>query len=194
MLVLALLLAQAVAPATAPAPSPAPTPVSSPRPAPVLGRASEPARPKTLAEHAAEMKAKGATPRPVTFDDVRTVDTADDDEAAPVASAAKPGKAGKASTEGKASDEAAAAAAAQRRMDRAVERGLAVPDRTSSSRRDNARREWDDAAEACRRTPGCVPQFRDDVRFGENKPLKTDQELIEDVRKRGFSEPHPLPK
>ncbi len=194
MLVLALLLAQAVAPATAPATTPVPTPVPSPRPVPVLSRSGDPARAKTLAEYAAEMKAKGATPRPVTFDDVRTVDPADDGEPAPAASAPGPGKAGKASPGGKASDEAAAAAAAQRRMDRAVDRGLAVPERTSSSRRDRARREWDDAAEACRRTPGCVPQFRDDVRYGENKPLKTDQELIEDVRKRGFSEPHPLPK
>ncbi len=194
MLVLALLLAQAVTTAAAPATPPAPTAVPSPRPVPVLGRFGDPARAKTLAEHAAEMKAKGTPPRPVTFDDVKTVDAADDDETMPTASAPGPGKAGKASTGGKGSDETAAAAAAQRRMDRAVDRGLAVPERTSSSRRDKARREWDEAAEACRRTPGCVPQFRDDVRFGENKPLKTDQELIEDVRKRGFSEPHPLPK
>jgi hypothetical protein len=194
MLVLALLLAQAVTPAAAPAATPAPTPVPSPRPVPVLGRFGDPARAKTLAAYAAEMKAKGTTPRPVTFDDVRTVDPADDGEAAPAASATHPGKAGKTSTGAKVSDEAAAAATAQRRMDRAVDRGLSVPERTSSSRRDQARREWDEAAEACRRTPGCVPQFRDDVRFGENKPLRTDQELIEDVRKRGFSEPHPLPK
>jgi len=79
-------------------------------------------------------------------------------------------------------------------MDRAVERGLAVPERTSSSRREKARREWDDATEACRRTPGCVPRYRDDAGYGESKPLKTDAELIEDLRKRGFAEPHPLPK
>ena len=76
----------------------------------------------------------------------------------------------------------------------AVEKGLAVPERTGSSRRNNARREWDQAAEACRTTPGCVPQYRDDPRYGSDKPLKTDQELIEEIRKRGFSEPHPLPK
>ena len=76
----------------------------------------------------------------------------------------------------------------------AVGKGLDVPERTRSSSRDSARREWDDAAEACRKTPGCIPQYRDDASYGENKPLKTDQELIEDIRKRGFSEPHPLPK
>ena len=80
------------------------------------------------------------------------------------------------------------------RLETVDERGLAVPERTTSSRRANARREWDDAAEACRRTPGCVPQYRDDARFGESKPLKTDAEVIEEMRKRGFSEPHPLPK
>ena len=79
-------------------------------------------------------------------------------------------------------------------MDKAVAKGLAVPERTRSSSRDRARREWDEAADACRKTPGCTPQYRDDASYGGNKPLKTDQELIEDVRKRGFSEPHPLPK
>jgi hypothetical protein len=187
MLVLAFLLAQAASSA----PTTTPTPVSTARPAPALGRASEPARAKTLAEHAAELKAKGTPPKRVSFDDVRTVDPADADEPAVAPGAARPGAAGAGG--GKGAD-AATAAAAQRRMDRAVKRGLAVPERTSSSRRDGARREWDDAAEDCRRTPGCVPQYRDDVRYGEDKPLKTDHELIDDIRKRGFSEPHPLPK
>lgn len=183
MLVLALLLAQsAAAPSATPAATAAPAPAL--RPAPLLGRSEQGARPKTLSDHAAEMKAKGASGRRVSFDDVATADPLD---------AAPPAKEGGAGAPPPASSDAAAAAA-QRRMDRAVGRGLAVPERTTSSRRANARREWDEAAEACRRTPGCVPQYRDDARYGENKPLKTDQELIDDIRKRGFSEPHPLPK
>lgn len=184
MLVIAFLLAQAAA--TAPAPTPLAVP--TPRPVPTLGRTSEPARPRSLSEHAALMKAQGTPARPVSFDDVRTADPADPAEPPPTQAGSK-AKGGKA----KGTDEGAAADA-QRRMDRAVQKGLEVPERTSTSRRDRARREWDEAAEACRRTPGCVPQYRDDARYGENKPLKTDQELIDDIRKRGFSEPHPLPK
>jgi hypothetical protein len=182
MLVLALLLLQAASPeATAPKPSPSPTA----RPAPSLGRSGEPARQKTLSEHAAEMRAKGTPPRAVSFDDVAT------GEAIPPEPDAKSPEKGGSKAAG---DDGKAAAAAQRRMDRAVEKGLAVPERTRSSRRDQARREWDQAAEACRTTPGCIPHYRDDARYGADKPLKTDRELIEDIRKRGFSEPHPLPK
>ena len=184
MITLVLLLAQAATPA-APAPTPAPTP----RPTATLGRAPVAARPKTLSDHAAEMKTKGQSPRSVSFDDVKpgTAEPADADEApAPAAGGARAAAPSGA--------EAKAAAEAQRRMDRAVERGLSVPERTRSAARDNARREWDAAAEACRRTPGCVPRYRDDPSFGGNKPLKTDEELIDDVRKRGFSEPHPVPK
>ena len=185
MLVIALLLSQAAVPAA--------TPTPTPRPAAVLGRTGAPARTKTLSEHANEMKARGKSTRSVSFDDVRTVEPGEEpttpaagaeEGRGPVRSRAASGPGG----------EAAAAKAAQRRMDRAVERGLAVPERTRSSSRDRARQEWDEAAEACRTTPGCVPAFRDDPRFGEAKPLKTDQELIDDIRKRGFSEPHPMPK
>lgn len=185
VLTLALLLPQATAPATAPSPTV--------RPAPTLGQSAEPARPKTLSEHAALMKAKGTPAKKVSFDDVQTVDPA---EAAEPPTSTGAGASGATSSKngGTAGDGGASATQAQRRMDRAVTKGLAVPERTSSSRRDSARREWDDAAEACRKTPGCVPQYRDDARYGENKPLKTDRELIDDIRKRGFSEPHPLPK
>jgi hypothetical protein len=138
------------------------------------------------------MRVKGTPARRISFDDVATVDPAD--ASAPPAS---PGPA-RSQKAGAGPDDPAgagnAAAEVQRRMDRAVQNGLAVPERTTTSRRDRARREWDDAAEACRRTPGCVPQYRDDPRYGENKPLKTDAELIEDIRKRGFSEPHPTPR
>lgn len=183
MLVLALLLLQSASPEAA---APRPTPSPTARPAPSLGRSSDPVRQKTLSEHAAEMKAKGASARKVSFDDVATGE----------AIAPDPGEkpAEEAGIKAGGDDAKAAATAAQRRMDRAVERGLAVPERTSTSRRNNARREWDQAAEACRTTPGCVPQYRDDPRYGSDKPLKTDQELIEEIRKRGFSEPHPLPK
>jgi hypothetical protein len=186
MLALALLLA--VAPTAVPTAKPTPAPTA--RPAPALGRAGEPARAKSLSEHAAEMKTKGTPARRVSFDDVRSVEA---DELEPAAPEEK-GRAGAAPGAGEEKSAASAAAQAQKRMDRAVERGLATPDRSSTARRDRARREWDDAAEACRRTPGCVPLYRDDPRYGDDKPLKTDQELIDDVRKRGFSEPHPPPK
>ena len=186
----ALLLPQAAAP-TAAAP---PTPVPTARPAPALGRSSDPARPKTLAEHATEMKAKGTPTRHVSFDDVQTVDPADAAEASSSPAASHSRTTSTKPKGGEVADGDAEAAQAQRRMDRAVAKGLAVPERTRSSSRDRARREWDEAAEACRKTPGCTPHYRDDASYGGNKPLKTDQELIEDVRKRGFSEPHPLPK
>jgi hypothetical protein len=186
----ALLLPQAAALAG----TATPTPVPTARPAPALGRSSEPSRPKTLSEHAALMKVKGTPARPVSFDDVKTVDPAD---AAETSTSTADSHSRTPSTRARGGNSAsgdAEAAQAQRRMDKAVARGLSVPERTRSATRDRARREWDDAAEACRKTPGCNPQYRDDASYGGNKPLKTDQELIEDVRKRGFSEPHPLPK
>lgn len=203
MLVLALILAQAAASAPGPVPTPRttalPRPAATARPAPALGRSSEPARAKTLSEHAAEMKARGGGTKKVSFDDVRTVepDEVDSPEETAPATATSRGRAKRGGAaggpDGPDASAEEAAAAAQKRMDRAVERGLAVPERCSSSRRDQARREWDQAADACRRTPGCIPRYRDDASFGE-KPLKTDHELIDDIRKRGFSEPHPLPK
>lgn len=182
-----LLVPQTAVPAAAPTATPAPTV----RPAPALGRAEEPARPRTLSEHATLMKAKGTPVKPVSFDDVKSVDPA---EAAAVSSSPAAGGAGKAASRKKGGTEDPDAVKAQRRMDKAVEKGLAVPERGRGSARDKARREWDEAAEACRTTPGCIPRYRDDAAYGQNKPLKTDQELIEEIRKRGFSEPHPLPK
>lgn len=187
---IALLLPQAAAPAATAAPMPVPTS----RPAPALGRSSEPARPKTLSEHAAVMKVNRTPTRQVSFDDVRTVDPAETAEASSSAADSRSLTTSARPKGEKSAGGDAEAAQAQRRMDRAVSKGLAVPERTRSSSRDRARREWDDAADACRKTPGCKPQYRDDASYGENKPLKTDQELIQDIRKRGFSEPHPLPK
>ncbi len=186
----ALLLPQAAAPAA----SANPTPLPTARPAPTLGRSREPARPKTLSEHAALMKVNRTPTRQVSFDDVRTADPAETTETSSTPTDSHSRTTSARSKGGKTAGDAAEAAQAQRRMDKAVARGLAVPERTRSSSRDRARREWDEAAEACRKAPGCIPQYRDDATYGENKPLKTDQELIEDVRKRGFSEPHPLPK
>jgi hypothetical protein len=186
----ALLLPQAAAPAAAANPTPVPTA----RPAPTLGRSSEPARPKTLSEHAALMKVNRTPARQVSFDDVRTADPTETTMTSSTPTDSRSRTTSARSKGGKSAGDDAEAAQAQRRMDRAVAKGLAVPERTRSSSRDRARREWDEAADACRKTPGCNPQYRDDATYGENKPLKTDQELIEDVRKRGFSEPHPLPK
>lgn len=186
MLALFLLLAQAAGPA-----SPTPTLTPTPRPAPALGRSPVVARTKTLSDHAAEMKAKGAAPRAVSFDDVMKGTPAPQpgtDASAEAGGAARSGSAGGPDAR------ARAAADAQKRMDSAVESGLSIPDTAATSARDKARREWDAAAEACRRTPGCSPRYRDDASFGESKPLRTDDELIEEVRKRGFSEPHPTPK
>ena len=188
MFVLALLLAQVAAAAPVATPATA-VPL---RPPPLLGRSGEPARAKSLAEHASEMKAKGTPVARVSFDDVKPAEPSAGREA-PRADAGPRGVSNGGATRAGNGDDANASSA-QRRMDRAAERGLEVPERTSSSRRDRARREWDDAAEACRRTPGCVPRYRDDALYGEDKPLKTDRELIEDIRKRGFSEPHPLPR
>jgi hypothetical protein len=189
-LTFALLLPQASAPAAAAAATPVPTA----RPAPALGRAGEPARPRSLSEHAALMKANGTPTKPVSFDDVKTVDPADAAAASSPPAGGRSGAPDARKKGGKGGAEDADAVKAQRRMDKAVARGLAVPERGRGSSRDKARREWDDAAEACRTTPGCNPKYRDDALYGENKPLKTDEELIDDIRKRGFSEPHPLPK
>lgn len=46
--------------------------------------------------------------------------------------------------------------------------------------RRDARREWDDAAENCRKTPGCVPVYRDNVELGGHKPLLTGDEAKKD--------------
>ena len=188
MLALAFLLAQAAA-AT---PSAAPTAVPTPRPAPALGRSYQAARQKSLSDHAAEMKAKGTPVPRVSFDDLQSVDPPDPEPPAKADGGTR-AKSGSGAPETGTASADKASAEAQRRMDRAVERGLDVPERASSARRDRARREWDDATEACRRTPGCVPRYRDDAGYGESKPLKTDAELIEEARKRGFAEPHPLP-
>jgi hypothetical protein len=189
-LTFALLLPQAAAPV----PATNATPVPTARPAPALGRSSEPARPKTLSDHAALMKVSRTPTRQVSFDDVKTVDPKEAAEASASSTLAQSGATSTKAKGGKAAGGDDEAARAQRRMDKAVAKGLAIPERTRSSSRDRARREWDEAADACRKTPGCTPQYRDDATYGGNKPLKTDQELIQDVRKRGFSEPHPLPK
>ena len=188
-----LLLPQGAAPAAA-AP---PTPVPTARPAPALGRSGEPARPKTLSEHAALMKAKGTPTRQVSFDDVQTVDPKEATKALGTSSTPTDAPSRSASTRPKGAKAAggdAEATRAQHRMDKAVAKGLAVPERGRGPSRDKARREWDEAADACRRTPGCTPKYRDDASYGGNKPLKTDKEIIDDIRSRGFSEPHPLPK
>lgn len=76
-----------------------------------------------------------------------------------------------------------ARAAAQRRMDGAVKGGLNADRSRSTSTRSAARQRWDDAAEQCRRTPGCVPVYRDGSAF-RDKPLKTDAELVEGLKRR----------
>jgi hypothetical protein len=48
----------------------------------------------------------------------------------------------------------------------------------------NARSEWDAAAENCRKTPGCTPVYRDNVTVGGVKPLRTGYEVMRDEVKR----------
>ncbi len=73
-------------------------------------------------------------------------------------------------------------------MRRAIEDGRWTDDNIhyNGRLRDRARNEWDQAAENCRKTPGCKPEFRDD---GTSiKVLKTDDELLnEKARKEGLS-------
>jgi hypothetical protein len=83
---------------------------------------------------------------------------------------------------------AAAAKVAQERMNRAVENGrwTSANIHLLTGVRNAARAEWDDAAENCRKTPGCKPTYRSD---GVSKELKTDRELLHDVAKAaGLSE------
>jgi hypothetical protein len=46
--------------------------------------------------------------------------------------------------------------------------------------KEGARREWDAAAENCRKTPGCTPIYRENVEFGGVKPLRTGDEVLRD--------------
>ena len=68
---------------------------------------------------------------------------------------------------------------ATKRMTRAIEHGSWV-DRNihyNENIRQDARSEWDAAAESCRRTPGCIPTYRDGVIF-DTKPLMTGDEIL----------------
>lgn len=58
-------------------------------------------------------------------------------------------------------------AAAQRRMDAAVNNGAWVLNNTRHNWQiwDEARREWNAAAENCRKTDGCVPHYKPDWAF-----------------------------
>lgn len=66
-----------------------------------------------------------------------------------------------------ASDAGRVAAAAQRRMDEAVRDAGWVLANTRYNWQiwDAARREWIEAAENCRKTPGCVPTYKPDWAF-----------------------------
>jgi hypothetical protein len=45
-----------------------------------------------------------------------------------------------------------------------------------------ARDEWAAAAENCRKTPGCIPVYRENVTLRGVKPLRTGDEIIQDLK------------
>jgi len=73
------------------------------------------------------------------------------------------------------------ASTAQDRMSRAVKDGTWTDEKIhyNTAIQDAARKEWDEAAENCRKTQGCVPVFRDDGTG--NKRLKTGAEKMDDM-------------
>lgn len=71
---------------------------------------------------------------------------------------------------------------AEARLARAIERGTWVDQNIhyNEAIREQARREWDSAAENCRKAPRCVPVYRDSVKVGGVKPLRTGDEAQKD--------------
>lgn len=158
-MILAVLLFQ-VATAT-PAPVPAkPTPAPSPT---AISRG-----PRSLSDFARQRRASGTTSKGTFSAAQSTAPRANTEQSGYVSNLTQ--------------EQAKAAAEAQARMDRAVKDGLWTEQniKVTEPLKEAARREWDAAAENCRRTPGCKPAARDD---GVTKHLKTDDELMDDVAK-----------
>jgi hypothetical protein len=84
---------------------------------------------------------------------------------------------------------------ADARLAKAIEHGAWV-DRNihyNGDIKEQARSEWDAAAENCRKTPGCKPAYRDSVQLGGHKPLRTDDENLAVYEKQINNGDAPLP-
>ena len=87
------------------------------------------------------------------------------------------------------------ARAADARLAKAITNGAWV-DRNihyNDDIKQDARNEWDAAAEACRKTPDCKPVYRDSVQLGGHKPLRTDDENLAVYEKQINNGDAPLP-
>ena len=171
-----VLLAQVATAAPAPAQTPTPV-VGAAAPA---TRSAVPSGPKTLSDIARERKLgqKGVAGGTLS-----------------VAGAPVQGSAGAVSLP----NADRAAAEAQRQMERAIRDGTWT-ERTihyHEGFKQQARAEWDDAAEKCRKTPGCIPVYRDGAEVDGVKPLRTGDEVSRDLKKKLGSSvdvPEPMPK
>jgi hypothetical protein len=91
------------------------------------------------------------------------------------------------------------AAEAQRQMERAIRNGTWTERniRYHEGYKQQARGEWDDAAEKCRKTPGCIPVYRDGAEVDGVKPLRTGDEVSRDLKKKlgaSVDVPEPRPR
>jgi hypothetical protein len=75
---------------------------------------------------------------------------------------------------------------AEARLARAIERGTWVDQNIhyNEAIREQARRDWDSAAENCRATPGCTPVYRENAQINGVKPLRTGNEEARDLQKK----------
>ena len=81
-----------------------------------------------------------------------------------------------------------AASEADARLAKAIENGGWV-DRNIHYNEDikqDARNEWDAAAENCRKTPGCTPVYRENMTVNGLKPLRTGDEIQRDLKQKGI--------
>lgn len=142
-----------------------PAPVAQAAPV-VLGPAALPGAPKTLADFARERKLNRTGSATGSFSSTESTAA----QAVPDTSKAM---------QGLITGQAAAAQAAQERMNRATTDGVWTDKNIhyNTAIRNNASNEWDAAAENCRKTSGCTPIYRSD---GARKVLKSDEERLFD--------------
>lgn len=166
MLLSVLILGQIAT--ASPVPTQVPTPPLALRPAPALSGGPAAAVSRPSGKPVKVLSVQDGKPQPTpegrsyTFDEKKAT------------SAASPAQGG---VEKLTTDRAEAAAAAQDRMNRAAAAGLRAMDVTvygplTYGLRMEARREWDWAAEACRKTDGCRPIYR------PKNALETSEETI----------------
>jgi hypothetical protein len=163
-MIIAVLLFQTAAAAAQPASAPTATPApvtSAPRTLADVGRERRLAKEKGEAKPGSFSAAESSAP---------SSEPAGSDHSLPSPSAAQ----------------AKEAKAAQARMDKAARDGVRTNRRRSAALQDDARAEWDAAADHCRKTPGCNPAYRENARDAEGKKLlRTRKEKIKDIAKEG---------